>query len=130
MDVTPKINKHGMVRMEIKQEVSNLSSQKVEGVDAPIISTRNTETSVAVNDGQTIVIGGLIKQTRTQSNSGIPYLRNIPGLGILFRAKEDSFENTELIVFITPHVVLNSQDSDFITQDFKFRLQQLKQVMM
>ncbi len=130
MDVTPKINKHGMVRMEIKQEVSNLSSQKVEGVDAPIISTRNTETSVAVNDGQTIVIGGLIRQTRTQSSSGIPYLRNIPGLGILFQAKEDSFENTELIVFITPHVVLNAQDSDFITQDFKLRLQELKQVMM
>ncbi len=130
LDVTPKINKHGMVRMEISQEVSNQSDKQVEGITAPIISTRNTKTSVAVNDGQTIVIGGLIKQTRERSNSGVPYLRNIPGLGNLFRYQEDSFENTELIVFITPHVVLNAQDSDFITRDFKLRLKELKDVMM
>ena len=130
LDVTPKINKHGMVRMDISQEVSNKSDQTIEGINAPIISTRNTTTSVAVNDGQTIVIGGLIKQTRQRSNSGIPYLRNIPWMGSLFRYTEKSFENTELIVFITPHVVLNEQDSDFITQDFKLRLKQLKDVMM
>jgi general secretion pathway protein D len=130
LDVTPKINKHGMVRMEISQEVSNRSDQQVEGITAPIISTRNTTTSVAVNDGQTIVIGGLIKQTRQRSNSGVPYLRNIPVMGNLFRFQEDSFENTELIVFITPHVVLNAEDSDFVTQDFKLRLKQLKQIMM
>ncbi|MFO7803303.1 MAG: type II secretion system secretin GspD [Desulfovermiculus sp.] len=130
LDVTPKINKHGMVRLEISQEVSNRSDQQVEGITAPIISTRNTSTSVAVNDGQTIVIGGLIKQTRQRSNSGVPYLRNIPWLGSLFRYTEESFDNTELIVFITPHVVLNEQDSDFITKDFKLRLKQLKEVMM
>ncbi len=129
LEVTPKINKQGMVRMELSQEVSNLSQERVEGVTAPVISTRSTTTSVAVNDGQTIVIGGLIKQTRQQSNSGVPYLRNIPGLGNLFKYQDWSYERTELMVFITPHVVLGVEDTKFITQDYKQRLEQIKQQM-
>ncbi|MDZ7761349.1 MAG: type II secretion system secretin GspD [Desulfovermiculus sp.] len=129
MKVTPKINKQGMVRMEIEQEVSNLSTQSVEGVRAPIISTRNSATTVAVMDKQTIVIGGLIQQTRSRSNSGIPFLRNIPGLGHLFSYQEDSRESTELMVFITPHVVLSQTDTRLVTRDFKARLDEIKDQM-
>ena len=129
LDVTPKINKQGMVRMEVSQEVSNLTEEQVEGITAPVISTRSATTSVAVNDGQTIVIGGLIKQTRQRNKSGVPYLQNIPGLGYLFRYQGWSYEKTELMIFITPHVVLSVEDTEFITKDFKHRLDEIKQKM-
>lgn len=127
--VTPKINKHGMVRMEISQEVSNLSTDRVEGITAPVISTRHTETTLAVNDQQTIVIAGLMKQERSRNSSGIPGLNRVPGVRHLFGTSEDRFSNTELLIFITPHVILSQEDSGFLTKTFLDRLARIKNVM-
>lgn len=127
--VTPKINKHGMVRMEISQEVSNLSTDRVEGITAPVISTRHTETTLAVNDQQTIVIAGLMKQERSRNSSGIPGLNRVPGIRHLFGTSEDSFSNTELLIFITPHVILSQEDSGFLSKTFLDRLERVKSAM-
>ncbi len=129
LKVTPQINKQGMVRMVISQEVSELINKPVQGVDAPSISTRNAQTTLSVNDQQTIVIGGLIKQTQADSFSGIPGLNRIPILKYLFGYKEKSFANTELMIFITPHVILSEPDSRFITRDFLTRLEDIKASM-
>ncbi|PTN35136.1 type II secretion system secretin GspD [Desulfonatronum sp. SC1] len=126
LKVTPKINKQGMVRMEISQEVSQVSSTPVPGVDAPRISTRHASTTVAVNDQQTIVIGGLIQQAQTENTTGVPGLSRIPLLKYLFGYERKQFENSELILFITPHVVIDEQDSTFITRDFLQRLNRIK----
>jgi general secretion pathway protein D len=124
--VTPKINKQGMVRMDISQEVSDLSTRRVEGVNAPIISTRHTETTVAVGDQQTIVIAGLMKQTRSKTHDGVPGFNRIPVVKHLFGYTEDQFENTELLIFITPHVILSGEDSGFLTGRFLERLDKVK----
>ena len=129
MKVTPYINKHGMVRMDISQEVSDLLNEPIRGVDAPSISTRNAQTTVSVNDQQTIVIGGLIRQSNNDAYSGIPGLNRMPLIKYLFGYQSRQFENSELMFFITPHVILSEPDSQFITKDFLERLESIKATM-
>ena len=71
----------------------------------PTIVTRNAETNVIQNDGQTIVIGGLSSQTETRTKTGTPFFEDIPGLGYLFKRKSSSNELEELLIFITPHIL-------------------------
>lgn len=129
LDVLPKINKDGMVRLEIVQEVSNLSQERVEGIDAPVINTRHTSTNLAVQDQQTVVIAGLMEQQRDKSSSGVPGFQRLPGVKHLFGHTKDSYENTELLVFITPHVILSQEDSNVLTRNFLNRLDEVKQEM-
>lgn len=124
LKVTPKINKQGMVRMEISQEVSQVT--ETTRANSPVISTRLATTTMAVNDQQTIVIGGLMQQRQADSMTGIPGLSRVPVLKYLFGYERKQFVNTELILFITPHVVIDDQDSAFITRDFLQRLDQIK----
>ncbi len=126
LKVLPKINRMGMVRMEISQEVSSLTDKVVEGVNAPIISTRHTSTTVAVNDQQTIVIGGLMSRRQSDGSSGVPGLIRVPILKYLFGYQRQQFENSELMIFITPHVVAGEDDSSFITHNFLQRLNTIK----
>lgn len=127
--VTPKINRHGMVRMEIVQEVSSLTARRVEGITAPVINTRHAETTLAVDDQETIVIAGLMEQERSMGYSGVPGFRRIPVVKHLFGTSETRFENTELLVFITPHVIMSREDSGFLTRNFLTRLEELKERM-
>ena len=129
LKVTPKINKHGMVRMEIVQEVSNLTEKRVEGISAPVINTRLAETTLAVNDQETIVIAGLMEQQRTRGYSGVPGVGRVPVLKHLFGTSSTEFSNTELLVFITPHVISSQEDSSFLTGKFMDRLSELKKDM-
>jgi type IV pilus assembly protein PilQ len=71
----------------------------------PTIITKNAETNVIQNDGQTIVIGGLSKQTSSRSDTGTPFLEDIPGLGYLFKRKSSADQMEELLIFITPHIL-------------------------
>jgi general secretion pathway protein D len=115
-----------MVRMEISQEVSDWYENPRIGPEQPIITTRHAQTHVAVNDQQTIVIGGLMEQQQRHNVTGVPGLSRVPLLKYLFGAEQKSFDNTELMIFITPHVVVGEEDSTFITRDFKTRLERIK----
>jgi type II secretory pathway component GspD/PulD (secretin) len=81
---------------------------------APVISTREASTHVFVRDGQTGVIGGLIDHERDQSRSGIPFLSSIPYLGALFGTTKNTTLNSELFLFLTPHIVTSDEDEDRI----------------
>ena len=72
-----------------------------------------------MSDGQTVVIGGMIAENRQDNNSGVPYLKDIPGLGLLFRSQMLSKTRTELLVFITPYVISNDSDAAAITRQFE-----------
>ena len=72
---------------------------------APIIDVRSADTVVVTPNGQTVIIGGLMQNQKTQTDSKIPFLGDIPGLGNLFKRKAKSNTKTELIIFLTPHVV-------------------------
>ncbi|WP_321531243.1 type II secretion system secretin GspD [uncultured Desulfuromonas sp.] len=129
LSVTPHISENGTVRMEISQEVSELSQKTVEGVDSPVFSKRSATTQLAVNDGQTIVIAGLMQQTASKSSSGVPFLARLPLIRYLVGYDGQDFASTELMIFITPHVVLTGEDSDFISRSFLKRLETLRSDM-
>jgi len=120
LTVTPHINERGLVTMEISQEVSEVSSSvKVAGKEYPSFYKRNIATTLTVKHGQTIVIGGLIKENRSDTAQGTPCLVHIPVIRFLFGSESKEFHKTELIVLITPRVVIDLEDVDTVTEEFK-----------
>jgi general secretion pathway protein D len=106
--VTPFINSNGMVEMIVSPQISQLSAQSVTvsaGVSVPVIDLRSADTVVVTPDGQTVIIGGLMQNQKTQSDSKIPFLGDIPFLGNLFKRKIKGNVKTELLIFLTPHIV-------------------------
>jgi general secretion pathway protein D len=126
LDVTPRVNANGMVIMKLKQVVSivlpktaaDTSTQQT----SPTINKKEIESSVAVHDGETIVLGGLISDQVNNNNSGIPWVKDLPLLGSLFgETKKDNIKK-ELVILITPRVVTSKQDSRVISNEFKRKL--------
>jgi len=106
--VTPFINSSGMVEMIVSPQISQLSAQTVTvsaGVSVPVIDLRSADTVVVTPDGQTVIIGGLMQNQKTQMDSKIPFLGDIPLLGNLFKRKVKGNVKTELLIFLTPHIV-------------------------
>jgi len=103
LKVTPTITADNQILMHLMPERSTLEPDP-SGI---IINTNNAETNVVVNNGQTAVIGGLTTQDEVESVSGVPILKDIPLLGVLFRYTQKSTENRDLVIFVTPTVVEN-----------------------
>ncbi len=122
LTVLPQVNSEGLVNMQIHQEVSQIAQQAVAGISSPTFSTRESETTVVVQSGETIVIGGIIDDSVDRSRNGIPFLMDIPVIGRAFRVDTDKVSRTELIVLLTPHVVRDRQESRSATEAFKSRL--------
>jgi general secretion pathway protein D len=121
--VTPRVNANGMVIMDIKQVVSGVVDAKVGGVpNTATINKKEIESSVAVQDGETIVLGGLIDDTNDLTNNGIPFLHDLPWIGPLFGNTLNKRTKNELVVLITPRVVKTKQDSRQISDEFKRKL--------
>ncbi|MBN2053727.1 type II secretion system secretin GspD [bacterium] len=120
MTVTPSINEARYVRMDIAQEVSEVSAWTTEGgLDSPVISSRKASTSVVVGDNQTLVIGGMIQRKNNPSRSGIPVLSKIPVLGWLFGFRQKVHEASELLIFLTPHVVTSPEEATAISESLR-----------
>jgi general secretion pathway protein D len=122
LEVTPRVNAGGLVVLEIIQEVSSISETASSTGNSPIISQRRFESTVAVQGGETIALGGLIQDTRTDSITGIPVLAEIPILGNLFKSTTDRIDRTELLVLLTPRVVRDLQDARDVTTELRERL--------
>jgi len=112
LKVTPIINEDGFVTMKIKPEVSSVARilTTSQGNEIPIIDTTTAETKVMVKDGHTIIIGGLIKDETVRTIKKIPILGDIPFLGMAFRQVDEDKEKTELVVFLTPHIITGDKD--------------------
>jgi general secretion pathway protein D len=125
LTIVPTVNQDGYVTFRILQEVSALTTQTIQAaLNAPVISTREAETSAIVKTGRTIIIGGLIGEDQQVIQSGVPILQDIPVLGSLFRSRQTSHNRTELALFVTPHVVTSDEEADALLQRErdKFRL--------
>jgi general secretion pathway protein D len=123
LTIVPTINQDRYVTFRILQEVSALTQETVpSALGAPIITIREAETSALVRDGTTIVIGGLIDEGRTLIESGVPFLKDLPLLGILFRNRTTSRARTELAIFLTPHVVFSDAEAEGLLQREQQRL--------
>ena len=106
----------GRVELEVQQEVSSAGSTSTGVNVSPTFSTRKVETKVSIRDGATVALGGLISRTENKGNVGIPFLKDIPFAGQLFRTNTQDADETELIILITPYVVENDLVAEQVTQ--------------
>ncbi len=122
LKIKPRVNANGLVMMDVTQSVEDVAPGLVNGEVNPRISTREIDSSVVVQSGESIVLGGLIKDKNTNGTGGIPFLHNIPVLGSLFGNTDKEGNKIELVVLITPRVVKSRQDAGSITDEFKRKL--------
>jgi len=122
LTVKPRVNANGLVIMDIEQSVENAQKTVISDIDSPTIQTREITSTVAVQSGETIVLGGLIKDGDENVKSGIPFLHELPLIGPLFGSTSKNKTKTELVVLITPRVVGTQQDARLITDEFKRKL--------
>ena len=126
LNVTPRINAEGIILLEIDQQVSSVASFTTEGINSPTISTKEVKTKLAVKDGQSILMGGLISKDQTDNDSGVPVLKDIPGLGWLFKQKTINNKKTELLVMVTPYVIESEDVLDQYIRGFKEKVDGLR----
>jgi type II secretory pathway component GspD/PulD (secretin) len=110
--VTPTISPDGFVTMVVAPQITELTTETVNvspGVDAPIINQRTATTSVSVQSGQSILIGGLISTTDELTSKKVPVLGDIPLVGVLFRSNVQTSTRTELLILLTPQVLINGE---------------------
>jgi general secretion pathway protein D len=123
MQVTPRVNSGGLVTLDIAQEVSDVAAQAVNSVaGSPTFNDQTFRTRVAVQDGQTVGMAGLIRDNVSEGNNGIPFLKDIPLFGTLFSTQSNSRARSELLVLITPHVVHDQRDARKLTEDLRSQL--------
>ncbi len=125
LTVTPRVNASGLVTMDITQEVATAATTTTSSLDAPTIQNRRIESVVAINSGETIMLGGLMLEQQAISESGLPFLNKIPILGNLFSQNTNEDARTELLVLITPRVIRNQGDARTITDEYRARLTNL-----
>lgn len=128
LKVTPHINTSGLVKMDISQEVSERGEKDPDLKTTSIVS-RVVETSLVVQDGQMIVIGGLMRNRDAVSRSGVPGLRNLPLLKYVFGSEGKENSKTELIILITPRVVRDRKEAEVVTQEFSRKVQGLREML-
>jgi general secretion pathway protein D len=119
LSITPRIHESGRVFLKIEQEVSSVASTTTSSIDSPTIKQRRVKTTVQVNDGEALALGGLIQDQISDTRNQIPILGDIPLVGNAFKEKGNSVGKTELILLITPRVVRNSNDAREITDEYR-----------
>jgi general secretion pathway protein D len=123
LEVTPRVNANGIVIMDVHQIVSSvIPVTSAAGIQSPTINKKEIDSSIAINDGETIVLGGLIDDNNAMNKSGIPLLYDLPWVGSLFGSTSYTRTKDELVVLITPRVVKSKQDSRHISDEFKRKL--------
>jgi general secretion pathway protein D len=128
--IIPQVNSQGLVNLQILAEVSQINQQASVQLGTagsfPSFDIRQAETTAVVQDGDTLAIGGIIADNRTQTRTGIPYIMDIPVIGRFFRTTTDAVIRTDLIMLITPHVVSNRSQGTAITEELKSKLSLLR----
>ncbi len=117
LEVTPHINNSGYVLMDIRQTINDIAEKVIlQGQELPVITKREAVASVQVRDGQTVVIGGILKHDLRKFVQGVPVLKDLPIIGSLFSRTKDVKERTELMVFITPRIIRTGEELQDITE--------------
>jgi type II secretory pathway component GspD/PulD (secretin) len=123
LKVTPQVNESGLVALDLAQEVSTYSTIELGQNETTIILNKaEATTNVVVKDGETIVIGGLIREDTSKSRTGVPWLTKIPLLGYLFGNTIDDETRTEIIILLTPHVIKTQDQAKELTSDYVDRM--------
>ncbi len=123
LTVTPRINDGGLIMLDIEQEVSSVIETSSSGIDAPTIQQRRITSAVAVQNGTTIALGGLIRTTVNRVKSGVPLLKDIPLLGAAFSDNNLTERRSELVVLMTPRIIRDTDEQrevmDYLQHEFR-----------
>ncbi len=127
LNITPRVGERGRVVLEVEQEASDVvvvpgETSGPSGIKSPTIQQRRIRTTVAVNDGEGIVLGGLIQDRAEKGRDQVPLIGEVPLLGSLFKNKDDKIDRTELLIAITPRVIRDSGHLRGITEEFRDKL--------
>jgi general secretion pathway protein D len=120
-EVTPRVNSGGLVTLDIAQEVSNVDNgaAQTQGINSPTFFERSIRSRVVVQDGQTIGLAGLIQDSSSHGNQGIPWLKDVPILSWLSGTQTNARTRTELLVLITPHVIRDQREARAATEELR-----------
>lgn len=129
LQVLPLINQEGLVVMDIQQQVQQIGGfEEIDGNRVPITQDENSSAKVAVRDRETIILGGFIRDAKSETRSGVPYLKDIPLLGYLFRSTTDRNERRELLVLIRPTVLATPEAAALKAQEIRTEMPTVNQV--
>jgi general secretion pathway protein D len=121
--VKPQVNESGLVALELSQEVSTLGRDvQIAGQAYSSMNKTEAKTNLVLQDGQTIIIGGIIREDTTRGSAGLPFLSKIPILKYLFGGVTNEKQRNELIILLTSHVARNMQEAKDITSDYVDRI--------
>jgi general secretion pathway protein D len=119
--VAPRVNVNGNVRLDIEQEISNVSPATANSL-TPTVAQRKVKSSISVANGQTVLLAGLISETHQGTRNGIPGLDQIPALGEVFSHNDKSNGRTELIIFIRPQIIRDGADASYVAEELRSKL--------
>ena len=122
LNITPRIGDRGRILLDVEQEASDVVQTNTSTIDSPTIQQRRIKTTVAVNDGEGLLLGGMIQDRADNQRDQIPLIGQVPVLGNLFKNKGDLITRTELLVAITPRIVKDSSQVRAITEEFRAKI--------
>ncbi len=121
LNVSPRISANGTVRLDIEQEISNVSTATAASL-TPTVSERKVKSSISMANGQTVLLAGLISEQQNGTRSGIPGLDQIPGLGDALGHQDNKTTRTELIIFIRPQIIRDGTDAHTVAEELRSKL--------
>ncbi|MEA2027769.1 MAG: hypothetical protein U9N49_02175 [Campylobacterota bacterium] len=119
LNVTPYVNSQGILTLDISQTVSEVASDTTSAISSPTILNRSIQTKVALKSGETVMLGGLIKDSKTKNKAKVPLLGDLPLFGALFSSTGNNRDKTELFVTVKPTIINNTQDSKIVTNEMR-----------
>jgi len=122
LSITPRVGDNGRILLEVEQEASDVVRTDTSRIDSPTIQQRRIKTTVAVNDGESIILGGLIQDRADNRRDQLPLVGEVPLIGNLFKSKLDQIVRTELLIAITPRIVRDDAQIRAITEEFRARI--------
>jgi general secretion pathway protein D len=130
LQVQPIVNQEGLVTMTIAQDISQVGgTTKIDNNDVPITIHRTANSYVSVHDRDTIILGGFISTTKSKATGGVPFLKDIPGLGMLFRSSSENINRVELVVLIRPTVLPTPEAAALTAAQERDRLPNIKRTL-
>lgn len=130
LKVTPQVRSAGMIELEIAQEVSQVARTTSSGIDSPTIQQRKVESKLMIPSGQSVALGGLISTIKSKDVVGVPLLKDLPLLGAAFRSTRDRVDRTELIVFLTPRLLVDGAASVEATDQLRKSFRKLEEELL
>jgi general secretion pathway protein D len=121
LKVSPRVSVNGTVRLDVEQEISNVPQSSSVNL-TPTVSERRVKSQIAVANGQTVLLAGLISEQQSGNRNALPVLDQIPGLGDAFGHQSNGTQRTELIIFIRPQIIRNGTDAQVVAEELRSKL--------